>query len=148
MKKFTQSRKSGRKVVTIVKGYQVPLYGGIPVLANTREHKESIAVPLNLTFVMRSRGYILGRLVTTKFYGKIRCFVTLKGNKLGKPLNLTDSLFIDGLRFGGGICLVAPFFLQVDFFRFFMVARHVGLEISWGNGTEEGLDRLNCESRT
>ncbi|KAG4209541.1 hypothetical protein ERO13_A03G206800v2 [Gossypium hirsutum] len=91
MKKFTQSRKSGRKVVTIVKGYQVPLYGGIPVLANTREHKESIAVPLNLTFVMRSRGYILGRLVKTKFYGKIRCFVTLKGNKLGKPLNLTDS---------------------------------------------------------
>ncbi|MBA0649524.1 hypothetical protein Goklo_017080, partial [Gossypium klotzschianum] len=91
MKKFTQSRKSERKVVTIVKGYQVPLYGGIPVLANTGEHKESIAVPLNLTFVMRSRGYILGRLVKTKFYGKIRCFVTLKGNKLGKPLNLTDS---------------------------------------------------------
>ena len=91
MKKFTQSRKSQRKVVTIVQGYQVPLYGGIPVLVNTREHPDRIAVPLNLTFVMRSRAYILGRLVKTKFYGRFRCSVMLRGNKLGKPLNLTDS---------------------------------------------------------
>ncbi|OMO80011.1 Late embryogenesis abundant protein, LEA-14 [Corchorus capsularis] len=91
MKKFTESRKSQRKVVTIVHGYQVPLYGGIPVLVNARDDLNSIAVPLNLTFVMRSRAYILGRLVKTKFYGRIRCSVTLRGNKLGKPLNLTDS---------------------------------------------------------
>ncbi|MBA0823883.1 hypothetical protein Goarm_020579, partial [Gossypium armourianum] len=91
MKKFTQSRKSQRKVVTIVKGSQVPLYGGIPVLVASREHLNTIAVPLNLTFVMRSRAYILGRLVKTKFYGRIRCSVTLRGNKLGKALNLTDS---------------------------------------------------------
>ncbi|XVE93942.1 hypothetical protein REPUB_Repub01dG0237400 [Reevesia pubescens] len=91
MKKFTQSRKSQRKVVTIVQGYQVPLYGAIPVLVNTKEHLNSIAVPLNLTFVMRSRAYILGRLVKTKFYGRFRCSITFRGNKLGKPLNLTDS---------------------------------------------------------
>ncbi|MBA0581129.1 uncharacterized protein LOC105785957 [Gossypium raimondii] len=91
MKKFTQSRKSQRKVVTIVKGSQVPLYGGIPVLVASREHLNTIAVPLNLTFVMRSRAYILGRLVKTKFYGRIRCSVTLRGNKLGTALNLTDS---------------------------------------------------------
>ncbi|OMO91956.1 Late embryogenesis abundant protein, LEA-14 [Corchorus olitorius] len=91
MKKFTESRKSQRKVVTIVQGYQVPLYGGIPVLVNARDDLGSIAVPLNLTFVMRSKAYILGRLVKTKFYGRIRCSVTLRGNKLGKPLNLTDS---------------------------------------------------------
>ncbi|MBA0551078.1 hypothetical protein Golob_021978 [Gossypium lobatum] len=91
MKKFTQSRKSQRKVVTIVKGSQVPLYGGVPVLVASREHLNTIAVPLNLTFVMRSRAYILGRLVKTKFYGRIRCSVTLRGNKLGKALNLTDS---------------------------------------------------------
>ncbi|XP_022762262.1 uncharacterized protein LOC111308213 [Durio zibethinus] len=91
MKKFTQSRKSQRKVVTIVQGHQVPLYGGIPVLVNTREHLDSVTVPLNLTFMMRSRAYILGRLVKTKFYGKFRCSVTLRGDKLGKPLNLTDS---------------------------------------------------------
>lgn len=91
MMKFTQSRKSHRRVVTIVQGHQVPLYGGIPVLVNSRDQLDSIAVPLNLTLVMRSRAYILGRLVKTKFYERLRCSVTLRGNKLGKPLNLTDS---------------------------------------------------------
>lgn len=105
MKKFTQSRKSQRTVETVVQGKQVPLYGGIPVLVNTIEHLDRVAVPLNLTFVMRSRAYILGRLVKSKFYGRFRCSVTLRGNKLGKPLNLTDScmylwLLLDALRLG------------------------------------------------
>ena len=91
MKKFSESRKSQRKIVTVVRGYQVPLYGGVSVLASEREHLEKVAVPLNLTFVVRSRAYILGRLVKSKFYRRIRCSVTLKGNKLGKALNLTDS---------------------------------------------------------
>ncbi|KAK8567923.1 hypothetical protein V6N12_006491 [Hibiscus sabdariffa] len=91
MKKFTQSRKSQRSVVTIVRGSQVPLYGVIPALVKSREHLNSVAVPLNLTFVMRSRAYILGRLVRTKFYRRVRCSVTLRGNKLGKPHNLTNS---------------------------------------------------------
>ncbi|KAE8698756.1 putative multicopper oxidase [Hibiscus syriacus] len=91
MKKFRQSRKSQRKLVTIVGGSQVPLYGVIPALVNSREHLNTVAVPLNLTFVMRSRAYILGRLVKTKFYGRIQCSVTLRGNKIGKPHNLTNS---------------------------------------------------------
>ncbi|XVF45613.1 hypothetical protein PTKIN_Ptkin02bG0220700 [Pterospermum kingtungense] len=91
MEKFTQSRKSERTVVTIVQGNQVPLYGGIPVLLNTIEHLDRVVMPLNLTFVMRSRAYILGRLVKSKFYGQFRCSVSLRGNQIGKPLNLTDS---------------------------------------------------------
>ncbi|KAL4319278.1 hypothetical protein GQ457_18G018700 [Hibiscus cannabinus] len=91
MKKFTLSRKSQRKVATIVQGSQVPLYGVIPALVNSIEHRSAVAVPLNLTFVMRSRAYILGRLVRTKFYGRFRCSVTFRGNKLGKPHNLTNS---------------------------------------------------------
>ncbi|KAK8522256.1 hypothetical protein V6N12_055973 [Hibiscus sabdariffa] len=91
MKKFMQSRKSQRSVVTIVRGSQVPLYGVIPALVKSREHLDAVAVPLNLTFVMRSRAYILGRLVRTKFYRRVRCSVTLRGNKLGKPHNLTNS---------------------------------------------------------
>ncbi|XP_010028799.2 uncharacterized protein LOC104419000 [Eucalyptus grandis] len=90
MKKFYQSRKSQRPVVTMVAGYQVPLYGGISVLSMAREHREKVAVPLNLTFVVRSRAYILGKLVKSKFYRKIRCSVTLRGNQLGKRQNLTD----------------------------------------------------------
>ncbi|KAE8724728.1 Group 2 isoform 2 [Hibiscus syriacus] len=45
MKKFTQSRKSQRKVATIMQGSQVPLYGVIPALMNSREHPNTVAVP-------------------------------------------------------------------------------------------------------
>ncbi|KAA8546152.1 hypothetical protein F0562_020954 [Nyssa sinensis] len=91
MKKFYQSRKRERIIVAAVLGNQIPLYGGVPVLSGARDHLESVSVPLNLTFVMRSRAYVLGRLVKPKFYRRILCEVTLKGNRLGKPLNLTHS---------------------------------------------------------
>ncbi|CAL5378021.1 unnamed protein product [Camellia sinensis] len=91
MKKFYQSRKSQRMVMTLVLGHQVPLYGGIPVLSGAISHLESVSVPLNLTFAMRSRAYILGRLVKPKFYRSIICGVVLQGNRLGKHLNLTNS---------------------------------------------------------
>ncbi|OAY37420.1 uncharacterized protein LOC110626096 [Manihot esculenta] len=91
MKKFRESRKSQRRVITVVQASQIPLYGGVPVLAIAKDHIEKVAVPLNLTFVVRSRAYILGRLVKSKFYKRIRCPLTLHGNKLGKPINLTDS---------------------------------------------------------
>lgn len=91
MKKFTQSRKTQRKITTVVEGQQVPLYGGVGVLSNGREHLEKVSLPLNLTFVIRSRAYILGRLVKSKFYSRISCSVTLKGNRLGKPINLNHS---------------------------------------------------------
>lgn len=86
-----ESRKSQRRVITVVQASQIPLYGGVPVLAIAKDHIEKVAVPLNLTFVVRSRAYILGRLVKSKFYKRIRCPLTLHGNKLGKPINLTDS---------------------------------------------------------
>ncbi|KAK6118670.1 hypothetical protein DH2020_047583 [Rehmannia glutinosa] len=91
IKKFYQSRKSDSKVIAVVQGQQVPLYGGMPLFIGAKDHLEGMSVPLNLTFVMRSRAYILGRLVKTKFYRRILCEVTLRGNHLGKPLNLTES---------------------------------------------------------
>lgn len=92
MQKFYESRKSHRKLAVVVSGHQIPLYGGVSVLANTnKEHLDNVALPLNLTFVVRSRAFILGRLVKSKFYRRIRCSVTLHGNKLGKHLNLTNS---------------------------------------------------------
>ncbi|MED6195879.1 hypothetical protein PIB30_042057 [Stylosanthes scabra] len=93
MQKFYQHRKSQRKQVVVVLGHQIPLYGGVSVLGDTKQHMDSVALPLNLTFVVRSRAYILGRLVKSKFYTRIRCPVTLHGNKLGKPLHLVDSCF-------------------------------------------------------
>ncbi|KAH7574848.1 hypothetical protein ACOSQ2_006143 [Xanthoceras sorbifolium] len=91
MQKFSQSRKTQRNVKTVVKGYQVPLYGGVSVLSSAKEHLDRVSLPLNLTFVMRSRAYILGRLVESKFYRRVRCSVTLHGKALGKALNLTKS---------------------------------------------------------
>ncbi|KAH6787920.1 late embryogenesis abundant protein [Perilla frutescens var. hirtella] len=89
--KFYQSRKSDRKVIAVVQGRQVPLYGGIPALNVAKGHLDDTPVPLNLSFVIRSRAYILGRLVKPKFYRKIMCGVTLRGIHLGKPLNLIKS---------------------------------------------------------
>ncbi|KAL9370618.1 hypothetical protein Peur_035758 [Populus x canadensis] len=91
MRKFSQPRKSRRTVVTVVHSSQVPLYGGVPHIADAREHVNKVAVPLNLTFSLRSRAYILGRLVKSKFYNRVRCTVTLTGKKLGKPHNLTEA---------------------------------------------------------
>ncbi|XP_047328954.1 uncharacterized protein LOC124932381 [Impatiens glandulifera] len=91
VKKFYQTRQSEHVMVTIISGNQVPLYGGIPLLNGAKDHLDSISVPLNLTFKLRSRAYILGRLVKTKFYRNVLCQVTLKGNKVGKHQNLTKS---------------------------------------------------------
>ncbi|CAK8576785.1 unnamed protein product [Lathyrus sativus] len=92
MHEFYQSRKSHRMIAVVVFAYQVPLYGGVSVLGNSNtEHMNSVALPMNLTFVVRSRAYVLGRLVKSTFYRRIRCSITIHGNKLGKHLNLTDS---------------------------------------------------------
>lgn len=91
MKKFYQRRKSHSTIVTVVQGYQVPLYGGLSMIEGARDSPDNFVIPLNLTFVVRSRAHILGKLVKSKFYRRIRCSVSLKSNKLGKPSKLTHS---------------------------------------------------------
>ncbi|KAH7518328.1 hypothetical protein FEM48_Zijuj09G0159700 [Ziziphus jujuba var. spinosa] len=91
MKKFYEKRKKHRRVLTTVLGHQVPVYGGLSFIGGARDNQENLVVPLNLTFVMRSRAYILGKLVKSKFYRRITCSVTLRRSKLGKPSNLTNS---------------------------------------------------------
>ncbi|XP_047943862.1 uncharacterized protein LOC125190575 [Salvia hispanica] len=91
MAKFYQSRKSERKVIAVVQGRQVPLYGGIAALDVAKGRVDDMSVPLNLSFVIRSRAYILGRLVKPKFYRKVMCEVSLRGNHLGKPLSMIKS---------------------------------------------------------
>ncbi|KAF5764352.1 hypothetical protein HanRHA438_Chr15g0703431 [Helianthus annuus] len=91
VKNFYQSRKSQRVIVSHVLGYQMPLYGGVSPFNAAIGHLENVIVPVNLTFTMRSRAYILGRLVSPKFYKKVLCQVTLYGNQIGKHVNLTGS---------------------------------------------------------
>lgn len=91
VKKFYQSRKSQRVIVAQVLGYQMPLYGGVSPFNAAIGHLKNVVVPVNVTFVMRSRAYILDRLVKPKFYKNVLCQVTLRGNQIGKHVNLTDS---------------------------------------------------------
>ncbi|XP_055836202.1 uncharacterized protein LOC129904651 [Solanum dulcamara] len=91
MKKLYEPRKSKRIVVAVLQGHQIPLYGAISVLSDAKDRIQSVSLPLNLTFLMRSRAYILGSLVKPEFSIHISCQVTLKGNHLGKHINLTKS---------------------------------------------------------
>ncbi|KAG5577008.1 hypothetical protein H5410_057142 [Solanum commersonii] len=91
MKKFYEARKSKRIVVAVVEGHQIPLYGAISVLLDAKNRIQSVSLPLNLTFLIRSKAYILGRLVNPNFSIHISCQLTLKGNHLGKHINFTNS---------------------------------------------------------
>ncbi|RWR90634.1 Late embryogenesis abundant protein [Cinnamomum micranthum f. kanehirae] len=93
MKQFYQSRKSQRMLSAVVQGYQIPLYGGGATLTVSKEHPT--AVPLSLTFVIRSRAYVLGKLVKPKFYSTIHCSVTLRQNQLGKRVDMKNSCLYD-----------------------------------------------------
>lgn len=91
MEKFSQRRKSERIIETKLLGNQIPLYGGVPALYAQRAKPDRVVLPLNMTFTLRSRAYVLGRLVKTKFYTNIRCSITFYGDKLGKTLDLSKS---------------------------------------------------------
>ncbi|XP_010517707.1 PREDICTED: uncharacterized protein LOC104793116 [Camelina sativa] len=86
MNKFTVGRNRETNLLTVVHGHQVPLYGGVSF------HLDStLSLPLNLTLVLRSKAYILGRLVTSEFYTRIICSFTLNANHLPKPISLLHS---------------------------------------------------------
>lgn len=85
-------RKSQRTVLAVVKGHQVPVYGAVTAIKDVRE-TELFVLPMNLTMRVRSRAYILGKLVRSKFYDRVRCPVTLRGDKLGEKLNVSNCVY-------------------------------------------------------
>ncbi|KAJ3681508.1 hypothetical protein LUZ60_015997 [Juncus effusus] len=93
MKNFYQTRKSQRTVNVMVIGDKVPLYGGGPILTGTTPAKKSTVppIPLTLSFMVRSRAYVLGHLVKPKFTIEIQCSVLLDVNKMNKPISLVKS---------------------------------------------------------
>ncbi|KAL6885898.1 hypothetical protein ACP4OV_010159 [Aristida adscensionis] len=100
IKYFYQARKSQRSLTVAVVGDKVPLYGGGSALSSTptvlppaKKRAPPVVVPpppvpLQLAVRVRSRAFVLGRLVKPKFYTDIRCSVTLDQTKLGKPVSL------------------------------------------------------------
>ncbi|KAF7817488.1 Late embryogenesis abundant protein, LEA-14 [Senna tora] len=90
MHKFYQSRKSERRVNVAVMGNKIPLYGSGASLSSTTG-VPTVPVKLNLNFVVRSRAYVLGKLVKPKFYKRIECSITLDPKKINVSLSLKNS---------------------------------------------------------
>ncbi|KAL6317280.1 hypothetical protein AAG906_030033 [Vitis piasezkii] len=90
IKKFYQSRKSHRSLTIVLMGDKIPLYGGGASLS-TSTGTTTEPLPLKLSFMLRSRAYVLGKLVKPKFYKRIECSVNLDPKKLNVPLSLKKS---------------------------------------------------------
>ena len=94
MKEFSQSRKSQRSVSVAVMGNKIPLYGSGSSLSSSTG-VPTVPVPLKLSFVLRSRAYVLGRLVKPKFYKRTDCSITLDPKKLNVAISLKKSCTYD-----------------------------------------------------
>ncbi|KAI4388623.1 hypothetical protein MLD38_000935 [Melastoma candidum] len=92
--KFYQRRKSQRLVSIAVIGNQIPLYGSGAGLT-TPSGKPSVPIPLWLRFVVKSRAYVLGKLVKPNFYKKIDCSLTFDPNKINVAVSLAKSCTYD-----------------------------------------------------
>ncbi|ERN08670.1 hypothetical protein AMTRI_Chr11g155860 [Amborella trichopoda] len=93
MKNFYQRRKSQRAVNVVVEGTRIPLYGGGSTLSSSDTTKTSVG--LNMTFEVRSKAYVLGKLVKPKFYTEVQCSAVLDQTKLGTPFSLKNSCQYD-----------------------------------------------------
>ncbi|XP_039117039.1 uncharacterized protein LOC120252911 [Dioscorea cayenensis subsp. rotundata] len=91
IKEFYQSRKSQRTLNVVVVGNRIPLYGGGASLTSSNGKSNNSPVPLNLSFQVRSRAYVLGKLVKPKFYINVQCSLVLNQNKLNTPVSLKNS---------------------------------------------------------
>ncbi|KAG2314437.1 hypothetical protein Bca4012_065116 [Brassica carinata] len=112
IKKFYQSRKSQRTVLVHITGEKIPLYGSgatlIPPappapLPKPKKKKKGAPVvipdppappapvPMKLSFIVRSRGYVLGKLVKPKFLKKIECDINFEHKNLNKHIAITKN---------------------------------------------------------
>ncbi|KAG7020578.1 hypothetical protein SDJN02_17264, partial [Cucurbita argyrosperma subsp. argyrosperma] len=89
VKNFYQSRKSQRSLTINVIGTRIPLYGSGESLSSPAGTPIT-PVPLKLSFVIRSRAYVLGQLVKPKFYRHIDCPIIFDPKKLNVPMSLKN----------------------------------------------------------
>lgn len=88
MEYFYQRRKSQKQITVQVKGDSVPLYGGGYSISSNNKAGVISVVPLTLNFRVRSRAYVLGRLVKPKFYKGINCIVVMNPKKMNVATSL------------------------------------------------------------
>ncbi|XP_044469885.1 uncharacterized protein LOC123199106 [Mangifera indica] len=87
--KFYQSRKSQRSLTVTMKGSNIPLYGGGASLGSVNGAPIE-PVPLTLSLMVRSRAYVLGRLVKPKFYKRVECGVIMDPKKMNVNMSLKN----------------------------------------------------------
>ncbi|KAL3616129.1 hypothetical protein CASFOL_040019 [Castilleja foliolosa] len=92
VKKFYQSRSSQKTVTVMLKGDNIPLYGGGANL-NAQNGKPVAPVPLTLNFTVRARAYILGQLVRPKFYKRVQCSLVLAPKKMNVAIPLKSCTY-------------------------------------------------------
>ncbi|TKY48171.1 Late embryogenesis abundant protein, LEA-14 [Spatholobus suberectus] len=84
LKKYYQPRKSHRIVSVNLEGNKVPLYGAGSIITVSQTGLE---VPLTLSFEIRSRGNVVGKLVKTKHHKEITCPLVINSSG-SKPIKL------------------------------------------------------------
>ncbi|KAL8170527.1 hypothetical protein V2J09_022331 [Rumex salicifolius] len=85
--RFYQRRKSQRAITVHVTGTSVPVYGGGSDLSS-KNGAPILPVGLTLDFRVRSRAYVLGRIVKPKFYRSIECPMIMVPTKMKYLLSL------------------------------------------------------------
>ncbi|XP_030950251.1 uncharacterized protein LOC126710459 [Quercus robur] len=88
MKEFYQSRKSQRLVNVTVMSDQIPMYGSGAGMSISATGTTTLPVHLSLSFEVRSKANVLGKLVQPKFYKRIDCSVTYDPKKLNVAMSL------------------------------------------------------------
>ncbi|GMH15968.1 hypothetical protein Nepgr_017809 [Nepenthes gracilis] len=83
LKKYYQPRKSRRTESVVLVGTKVPLYGAGSSLTLSSTSGDSSSginghqIPFTLEFEIRSRGYVVGKLVSTKHRMRGSCFLAV-----------------------------------------------------------------------
>lgn len=81
LKKYYQPRKNHHNVTVNLQGIKVPLYGAGASLSVSDESE----IPLMLVFDLRSRGYVVGKLVKSTHRRRVSCSIVIDAHKT-KPI--------------------------------------------------------------
>lgn len=89
VKKYHQRRKSTSTVYVNLQGSKVPLYGAGVTLASLVEVDDR-KIPVRLVFDVKSRGNVVGKLVTSKHTRHVSCSVPVDSHN-NHPIKLKEN---------------------------------------------------------
>src|ERR1044072_22200 len=89
LKKYHQQRKSTKTVHVNLQGSKVPLYGAGASLASMVEVDDG-KIPMTLVFEVKSRGNVVGKLVTSKHTKHVSCSVPIDSHN-NNPIKLKEN---------------------------------------------------------